>query len=173
MAQSHGGIMTDWHEPITQAAFIFFISYAIITDLRDLRVPNWVSLAISVLFLIHGFAAQGGEVLLTHVLTGAGVLVVSFALFAWGVFGGGDAKFLAALSLWMGPANIGPFVLLTALLGGVTAVALVGLKKLILLNPALENRAAIAKPIAWARTGRMPYALPLGAAALMMGPGLF
>jgi len=165
--------MTDWHQPITQGAFIFLISYAIITDLRELRVPNWVPLAIAAVFVVHSLGWHEGNDLLAHLLTGAAVLAITFTLFLFGVFGGGDAKFLSALSLWMGPAYLGPFILLTALLGGVTAIALVGLKKLLLLNPALENHAAIAKPLAWARAGKMPYALPLGVAALMMGPALF
>jgi Flp pilus assembly protein protease CpaA len=73
----------------------------------------------------------------------------------------------------MGPANLVAFVLLTTLLGGATAVALVGLKKLSLFHPALENHAAIARPLAWARAGKMPYAVPIGLAALLLGPRLF
>ncbi|RIA56303.1 A24 family peptidase [Dichotomicrobium thermohalophilum] len=164
--------MTDWAEPIIQGAFIFLVSYAMITDLRDLRVPNWVPLAIAGLFLLYSLDQGGGD-LPVHMLTGVGMLVVAFALFVAGVFGGGDAKFIAALALWMGPADLGPFVLITTLLGGAMAVALVGLKKLLVFNPALENHAAIARPLAWARTGKMPYAVPIGLAALMLGPALF
>lgn len=164
--------MADWSGPIIQGAFIFLVSYAMVTDLRDLRVPNWVPLAIAGLFLLYSLHQGGGD-LPVHLLTGVSVLLVAFALFVAGVFGGGDAKFLAALALWMGPADLAPFVLLTTLLGGATAVALVALKKLLVVNPALENNAAIAKPLAWARAGKMPYALPIGLAALMLGPALF
>ncbi len=164
--------MTDWAAPIIQGAFIFLVSYAMVTDLRDLRVPNWVPLAIAGLFLLHSLY-QGASDLPLHLLVGAAVLVAGFGLFVAGVFGGGDAKFVAALALWMGPGDLGPFVLLTTLLGGVTAVALVGLKKLLIFNPALENHSAIAKPLAWARAGKMPYAVPMGLAALVLGPSLF
>jgi len=41
------------------------------------------------------------------------------------------------------------------------------------LNPALENHTAMTKPLAWARAGKMPYAVPIGLSALMLGPALF
>ncbi len=164
--------MTEWPELIIQGAFIFLISCGMITDLRDLRVPNWVPLGIAGLFLLYSLY-QGVSGFPMHLLVGAAMLAAGFGLFVAGVFGGGDAKFLAALALWMGPGALGPFVLLTTLLGGATAVALVGLKKLLIFNPALENHAAIAKPLAWARAGKMPYAVPIGLAALMLGPSLF
>jgi len=165
--------MADWHELIIQAGFIFLVSYAIISDLRTLRVPNWTSVALATLFLFHSVTIQPGEILASHLFVGGVVLGVAFVLFTTGVFGGGDAKFLSALALWMGPAHIGSFLFITALLGGLTAVALLGLKKLLVLNPELEQRAAIVKPLAWARAGKMPYALPMGLAALMLGPRLF
>jgi len=164
--------MTDWAEPIIQGAFIFLVSYAMITDLRELRVPNWVPLSIAGLFLFQS-VTEGASGLPMHLLIAAAVLVAGFAMFVAGVFGGGDAKLLSALALWMGPANLVAFVLLTTLFGGATAVVLVGLKKLLIFNPALENHAAIARPLAWARAGRMPYAVPIGLAALMLGPSLF
>jgi len=164
--------MTDWAEPIIQGAFIFLVSYAMITDLRDLRVPNWVPLAIAGLFLPHSLTQGAGD-LPFHLLAGGAMLVAGFALFVAGVFGGGDAKFLSALALWMGPTHLAPFVLLTSLLGGAGAVALVGLKKLLVLHPALENHTAMTKPLAWARAGKMPYAVPIGLSALMLGPALF
>lgn len=165
--------MADWLGPLIQGAFIFLVSYAIVADLRDMRVPNWVPLAIGGLFLLHSLTLHSASTLPAHLLTGAAVLAGAFALFALGVFGGGDAKFLAALALWMGPGQFGPFLLLTALLGGSAAVAILALKRVLALNPALEDHAALAKPLAWARQAKLPYALPLGLAALLIGPALF
>ncbi len=173
MRQQVGGAMAEWHEPIIKGMFIFLVIYAIVTDVRELRVPNWVPIAIGSLFLVYSLTLPATGDLSFHLLTGIAVLIGAFALFAAGVFGGGDAKFLSVLALWMGPANLGPFILLTTLLGGATALGLLGLKKLMAVKPALEQRAGMAKPVAWARAGKMPYALPLGVAALMMGPALF
>ncbi|NBC89099.1 MAG: hypothetical protein GVX90_06375 [Alphaproteobacteria bacterium] len=116
---------------------------------------------------------QAPGVLATHLLVGAGALVVAFLLFTRGAFGGGDAKFLAALALWMGPAHITGFAVFAALFGGATALCLLALRKLIVLNPALESHAMIARPAAWMRAGILPYVLPLGVAALIMASELF
>jgi len=42
------------------------------------------------------------------------------------------------------------------------------LRILIVLNPALESHAMIARPAAWMRAGIRPDALPLGVATLFM-----
>jgi len=52
----------------------------------------------------------------THLVVGAGAMAIAFLLFTRGAFGGGDAKFLAALSTWMEPAHIPGFSALTAVL---------------------------------------------------------
>lgn len=165
--------MTEWQDLLLQGGFVFLVISAIIGDMSAFRVPNWLPLALAGLFVLYGATSEAWQVLAVHTLVGAGVLAAGFALFTLGVLGGGDAKLAAALGLWMGPAHLGAFLLLTALLGGLVALGLLGIKKLLVLNPALESRAAIARAAAWARAGKLPYALPLGMAALILGPGLF
>ena len=165
--------MAEWHETLIQGAFVFLVVSAMIADLSVLRVPNWIPVSLCAIFLVHGAMVAPWEVLGVHLLVGFGVLAGGFALFSRGVLGGGDAKFASALALWMGPVHLGAFLLFTALFGGVTALALIGLKKLVILIPALESRAAIARPAAWARAGKLPYAVPIGLAALILGPRLF
>jgi len=165
--------MTEWHETLVQGGFVFLVISAMIYDVSALRVPNWVPLALATLFFYHGATSETWEVIALHALVGACVLAAGFSLFSAGVLGGGDAKFAAALALWTGPAYLGAFLLLTSLLGGIAALGLLGFRKLLVLHPALESRPAIAKPAAWARAGKLPYALPLGLAALILGPGLF
>src|SRR5690606_17246076 len=46
------------------------------------------------------------------------VLLAGFALFTLGWIGGGDAKLMAAASLWLGFDNLLVFLVWTALLGG-------------------------------------------------------
>jgi prepilin peptidase CpaA len=57
----------------------------------------------------------------THVLVGIALFVLGFALFSFGVFGGGDAKLLAAAGLWFGSAQLVPFLVSTAIVGGLLA----------------------------------------------------
>ena len=65
-----------------------------------------------------------------HLAFGAGVLLVCAALFYLNVFGGGDAKVIAAASLWTGLARCAPFVMGMALAGGALAAALIVLRRM-------------------------------------------
>ena len=54
------------------------------------------------------------------------MLVLGFALFAAGLFGGGDAKLMAAAALWLGWSTGTSVLVFTALAGGVLAIVYLG-----------------------------------------------
>ena len=60
---------------------------------------------------------------------GAVMLIAGFALFAAGIFGGGDAKLLAASALWFGWPGIARYIFVVALLGGLLALVILGLRR--------------------------------------------
>jgi prepilin peptidase CpaA len=94
------------------------------TDLRSLRIPNPVPIAVAGLFLPFAIATEMSvnDVLL-HLAAGASVLAAGFAVFAIGLrFGGGDIKLLSALALWCGFGNFLPFFVAMAFAGGAVAV---------------------------------------------------
>ena len=101
-------------------AGLFLCLYGAVTDVSRLTIPNWLNGLIAAL----GFAALGvsglplGEIGI-HVGIGLGAFIVAFILFSLGVFGGGDAKMIPAVALWMGPIAMAPFLLWMALIGGV------------------------------------------------------
>jgi prepilin peptidase CpaA len=64
-----------------------------------------------------------------------GMLVVGFFLFQANVFGGGDAKLLAATAVWTGSTAFVPFILMTVIAGGVLAGALLAARTRIPLIP--------------------------------------
>lgn len=94
-------------------------------DLSSYTIPNWVSLALALAFVLLALtvglplAALGG-----HLLIGVLALVAGMALFAVGWVGGGDAKLLAACCLWLGWPGTEAFLLDTALAGGALAMLL-------------------------------------------------
>lgn len=92
-------------------------------DVRALRIPNRIPLALVLLYPAFVLASPVPVDWLGGVGVGAAALAGGFALFALGAFGGGDAKLLAAVALWAGPAAVLDAVLTTALVGG--AIALV------------------------------------------------
>lgn len=52
------------------------------------------------------------------------ILLVGFALFAFGLLGAGDVKLLSATALWVGPAQMPFFLVATTLLGAVLGLTL-------------------------------------------------
>lgn len=88
-------------------------------DLTTMKIPNWIS---GLLFLTYfPTAFMLGLPLATIGLSLALcllVLVVGAGMFALKWMGGGDAKLIAAATLWMGVAGILPLLLYTALIGG-------------------------------------------------------
>ena len=60
---------------------------------------------------------------------GAVTLIAGFALFAAGLFGGGDAKLFAASSVWFGWPGLYRYILLVALLGGLLALVVLCLRR--------------------------------------------
>jgi prepilin peptidase CpaA len=105
-------------------AVIALLVVACYTDLRSLRIPNPVSIAVAGLFLPFAVATQMSlHDVLWHLAAGFSVLAAGFAVFAIGLrFGGGDIKLLAALSLWCGFGNFAPFFVAMSFAGGAMAV---------------------------------------------------
>lgn len=100
--------------------------YGALTDIASLTIPNWVNGAIAALGLV-AIAASGlplSEMGL-YLLIGVIAFVISFVLFSFGLYGGGDAKMIPAVVLWLGPVGLAPFLFGMAFVGG--AIALVGL----------------------------------------------
>ncbi len=103
---------------------------ACVTDWRDLRIPNWISAAISLLFVVAFVVSPASfGPWWSHFGAGAVMLAATIAMFAAGHFGGGDAKLASALCLWLGLAGIVPFVLFMGIAGGVLGLFALYIKK--------------------------------------------
>lgn len=83
-------------------------------DLKHLRIPNFLVLAVLAVFLITGFWGLPLETFLWRLGAGAIVLAVGFVLFAAGLVGGGDAKMAAALAPFVAVDDVAPLLLLYA-----------------------------------------------------------
>ena len=104
---------------------------AAFSDIISYRIPNILSLVLLAAFFPFAFFSdmawgQAG----IHMLVGFGVLAVTFGLFSLGLLGGGDAKLLAAASLWVGYPDVGIFLVFVSLAGGVVAIALIVFRRL-------------------------------------------
>lgn len=137
-------------------------------DIFTMTIPNRIALGLIAGFVcLVPFAGFGWETIALHVATGVAMLALGVGAFAAGWVGGGDAKLFAAASLWMGPEYIYPFALVTALIGGVLTLALLGLRMLPIPD-ALSNWSWLAR---LHEAGRgAPYCTALAAAGLIVYP---
>ncbi len=103
-------------------AFLIFplgMAYAAASDLLTMTISNKLTLALLAAFVV--LAPLSGMDLHTigmHAAAGGIVLAVAFVCFAFGWIGGGDAKFAAVTTLWLGSENAAEFVALASILGG-------------------------------------------------------
>lgn len=107
-------------------SFFALCIFAALIDLETLTIPNWLNgwlafLAIPAMIL----AAPGWDVAGMHLLVGALAFVIAVGLFFVGAFGGGDAKFIPAVLLWVGPAGAVPFLFAMAIAGGILTILVV------------------------------------------------
>jgi prepilin peptidase CpaA len=144
------------------------MAFAALSDLFTMTIANRVSL-----ILVGGFAllavlgGMSAADILAHVGAAACVLVATFALFAFGWIGGGDAKLAAAAVLWLGFAHLADYLLYALLLGGALTVLLVQFRALPLPRMLVGRE--------WAerlhrRGGGVPYGIALAVAALLVYP---
>lgn len=87
-------------------------------DLRERRIPNWLCVATAVLGLAAALVIEFSWWNLgSHALHMAVALLGGMALFALKIFGGGDAKFYAAVAAWF-PFSMGVLLLIDVALAG-------------------------------------------------------
>jgi prepilin peptidase CpaA len=92
-------------------------------DALSMRIPNWLTILIALLFFPMALlTGMPWSLLGVHVLVGIAMFLAGFAFFALGLFGGGDAKLLAAAGLWLGWPDLMPFLVMTAFAGGALAL---------------------------------------------------
>lgn len=150
------------------AAFAGLLAYAALSDLLTYTIPNRVSVALIAAFAVFApLAGLGLTEIALHVAAGAAVLLGGFAMFALRWIGGGDAKLAAAIGLWLGFADVGPFLLVAAVAGGVLTIAILALRALPL--PIVVGDWLWLERLQDKRSG-IPYGIALAAGALILLP---
>ncbi len=110
------------------AIFPALVLYAALNDFRHYRIPNKLNLAIFASFFpVALLLGMPWEVMLWHVIGFAVVFGAMFALFMLlpgGKFGGGDAKMISAVAIWIDWHMLPTFIVMMLLAGGVLAVVM-------------------------------------------------
>jgi prepilin peptidase CpaA len=112
------------------AIFPALVIVAALKDVTSFTIPNWISGVLIIAFIPAAFASGLPlSALGLHLAVGLACLVASMGMFAVGWIGGGDAKLFAAAGLWLGPAAVAPFIMVTAMAGGMLAMLLINLRR--------------------------------------------
>ncbi len=120
--------------------FAGFLMVAAYGDIRARIIPNRLCLALLALWPLDlwlgaGAAGTSGPALLKAMAlsalgglgVGAAIFVVGMVLFSRGGLGGGDVKLMTVVGMWAGPQLWLPFVVVTAMAGGVLALVVLAL----------------------------------------------
>lgn len=146
--------------------FVILCIYAALIDIETLTIPNWLNgwLAFLVLPALI-VSAPGWGVSFWHLLIGLIAFSVTVVLFFVGIIGGGDAKMIPAVMLWLGPAASMPFIVATAFAGGMLTVIVI-IARLI-----VPENVTPSFGVATLKQGRgVPYGVAIAIGALFAAP---
>jgi prepilin peptidase CpaA len=144
-----------------------------VSDIRHLKIPNWVSAILTIAFLPYCALLWPNLDLLAHLEITVVIFLLSFAFYYLNWLGGGDVKFLTALSLWMGPLHIFTFVVLMAVFGWLLALLLLSLRWFLKGHSAVGHDRVPSIVRRWVEQGICPYGIAIGVAGLGMAPRIF
>jgi prepilin peptidase CpaA len=103
---------------------VIVLVIAIFTDLRSRRIPNWLVLPFMIAGLVVPACFDGWNGLL-HSAEGFGLGALVFGFISVvGSMGMGDVKLVAAIGAWVGPRQLVLAMVLTAMTGGLIALAM-------------------------------------------------
>lgn len=148
------------------AIFPLAMIFGALWDLATMTIPNMLTAALAAAFILFvPFSGLGWQEVGLHVAAGAAMLVVGMAMFGFGWIGGGDAKFVAAIALWLGWSDLLGYLILASLLGGSLTLLLLGFRSMPL--PAVLYRSEWIARLHDRRAG-IPYGVALGIGGLWM-----
>lgn len=109
--------------------FPVLVVVAALRDATSYTIPNWISLALIVAFLVAALAiGTPAQTIGLDLGVGVVALVLGMAMFAMGWIGGGDAKLFAAAALWLGLPAAPTYLAVVGVAGGALAVGLLAMR---------------------------------------------
>jgi prepilin peptidase CpaA len=148
--------------------FPALMAFAASSDFLTMTISNRVSLILVGGYFALALATGAGlSDVVSHVAAGFLVLAATFAFFARGWIGGGDAKLAAATALWLGFDHLLAYLVYASLLGGALTFLLIQFRAIPL--PAFLIGREWAERLHRQDAG-IPYGIALAAAALLVYP---
>ncbi|KAJ8135669.1 hypothetical protein OY671_011118, partial [Metschnikowia pulcherrima] len=99
------------------------MAFAAASDSFTMTISNRVSLiSIAGFVVLASVTGMSWEVIGMHASAGLAVSVITFAFFAFGWIGGGDAKLATATALWLGWSQSMEYAVSSSMLGGTSTI---------------------------------------------------
>jgi len=157
-----------------QAIFVLCICFTIVSDFRNLLIPNWIVIVLVSTFVVYAAVYLEPKAALVHFGLAIVVFIFATAFFVFNWIAGGDVKFVTAVALWMGPEHTAQFLMLMALAGAALALTLLSIRKYsFLLIANLPHSWVVQRVTTLAEHGQCPYGIAIGIAALLTPSSLF
>ena len=115
---------SDWIQLIAAAATMILLIAAAVSDITRYRIPNIIVYAIVAAFAVGAVFNFAWPAIVWPVLAGVAMFLLGAGLFAFGLFGGGDVKLIAAMALWTSFADLPRFLLIMGAAGGLIGLVL-------------------------------------------------
>jgi prepilin peptidase CpaA len=149
--------------------FPFCMVYAAVSDMLSMTIANRVSLLLIASFMIIApLTGMDWQTYGLHLVAGVVVLLLTFALFAIGAMGGGDAKLLAGTAVWMGfGVELMQYMVVAGFVGGMLTLGILLYRGSALAVYTGQNR--MLRNFADSKLG-IPYGIALGIAGLIVYP---
>lgn len=157
---------------MTQAIiFVVFplcLAVAACSDFLTMLIPNRVSaILLASFFVVAPLAGLGLTDIAMHLAAGLIVFSACFALFAFNIMGGGDAKLLTASAVWFGMTfSLFEFLIYVSFVGGMLTMAILSLRAHT--NTILASGLPVPGHLMTAK--KVPYGVAIGVAAFMAYP---
>jgi len=150
--------------------FPMLVAFGGASDLLTMKIQNRVSLLLIAGFVIvalgTGLSLQGWGI---HLLGMLPVFLVCFGFFAINQMGGGDVKFISAISLWIG---FGPvlteFILLFAIYGALLTLGLMQMRTVAVVPGPLARQEWFLR--LHDKSSGIPYGIAIAIAGLQIYP---
>jgi prepilin peptidase CpaA len=159
---------------MTEAAILVIFPFAMVfaatSDLLSMTIQNRVSLVLVLSFAVLApLTGMPWDIYGMHFVAGAAVLAATFALFAAGTMGGGDAKLMTATAIWLGwNLELVQYLLSLSVFGGMLTLAILRYRSSFLAQ-AYTQKFEFLRRLAKKDEG-VPYGIALGLAGLLVFP---
>jgi prepilin peptidase CpaA len=152
--------------------FLMFCFFALaimaaLSDLKEYRIPNKISLALLALYPLHVLASPAPVDWMMALAVASLVFAAGLTMFFCNMVGGGDVKFLAAASLWAGSTLTSPLLVVMGLAGGALGLTALGIQNVRRYRS--TGIAGVIVPDNSVAAPKLPYGVAIAAGAFYAG----